>query len=251
VQVVVELPGLVADPQVVLVAGHQVLEDHEVGDEDLVHRPPGLEAVEVVLGRLALDVARLVGQERTGGMDPLAVRLEDLRHRVLGQPVDLEVRVQLAQLVGDGDVALRVAQPDGGGDEEGALPARPPSHPPLRRGCRRVDRVDEPLQQQVHLDRVACVGEVPGTFEAHEATVRAFGQLDRPRVGRDGVLVAGDHQNGAANAGAEAHERLADLLRRAEPHALGRVDQRLGRRLQPPADAVLDLLGGVRFVERL
>jgi hypothetical protein len=56
VQVVVELPGLVADPEVVRLVAHQVVEDHEVGDQDLVHPPPGLEAVEVVLGRLGLDV---------------------------------------------------------------------------------------------------------------------------------------------------------------------------------------------------
>ena len=41
---------------------HEVVEDHEVGDEDLVHPPPCLEAVQVVLGGLGLDVARLVGQ---------------------------------------------------------------------------------------------------------------------------------------------------------------------------------------------
>jgi hypothetical protein len=42
---------------------------------------------------------------------------------MLSEPVDLEVGVKLAQLVGDRGVALRVAEPDGGGDEEGALAA--------------------------------------------------------------------------------------------------------------------------------
>ena len=96
VQVVVELPGLVADPQVVLLVAHEVVEDHEVGEQDLVHPPDRLEAVQVVLGRLALDVARLVRQQGARGVDPLAARLEDARHRVLGQPVDLEVRVRAA-----------------------------------------------------------------------------------------------------------------------------------------------------------
>ena len=50
VQEVVELPGLVADPQVVGLRLDDVVEDHEVVDEDLVHPPPRLEAVQVVLG---------------------------------------------------------------------------------------------------------------------------------------------------------------------------------------------------------
>ena len=37
VQVVVELPGLVADPKVVALLAHDVVEEHEVGGEDLVH----------------------------------------------------------------------------------------------------------------------------------------------------------------------------------------------------------------------
>jgi hypothetical protein len=57
VQVVVQLPGLVPDPEVVVLVAHQVVEDHEVGQQDLVHPADGLEGVQVVLGGLALDVA--------------------------------------------------------------------------------------------------------------------------------------------------------------------------------------------------
>ena len=52
VQEVVELPRLVADPQVVGFFSGDIVEHHEVGDEDFVHRPPGLEAVQIVLGGL-------------------------------------------------------------------------------------------------------------------------------------------------------------------------------------------------------
>ena len=76
--------------------------------------------VQVVLVRLGLDVARLAGELRAGGVDPLAARLEHLGDRVLREPVDLEVGVQLAQLVGDRDVAPRVAEPDRRGDVERA-----------------------------------------------------------------------------------------------------------------------------------
>ncbi len=61
-QVVVELPGLVADPEVVVLVADEVVEDHEVREQDLVHPPDGLEAVQVVLGGLALHVTGLVGQ---------------------------------------------------------------------------------------------------------------------------------------------------------------------------------------------
>ena len=50
--------------------------------------------------------------------------LEHGGDRVLREPVDLEVGDELAQLVRDGDVALRVAEPDRRGDVEGALAAR-------------------------------------------------------------------------------------------------------------------------------
>ena len=122
-QVVVELPGLVADPEVVLLVADEVVEDHEVREQDLVHAPDGLEAVQVVLRALALDVARLVREERAPRMDALAARLEHLRHRMLGEPVDLEVGMELPELVGDRGVALCVAEADRRGDVERALAA--------------------------------------------------------------------------------------------------------------------------------
>ena len=62
VQVVVDVPGLVADHEVVVATVHDVVEDHEVGQEDLVHVPPGLEAVQVVLAAFRFEVRRLVGE---------------------------------------------------------------------------------------------------------------------------------------------------------------------------------------------
>jgi hypothetical protein len=49
VQVVVELPRFVPDPEVVLLLADEVVEHHEICQQDLVHAPPGLEAMEVVL----------------------------------------------------------------------------------------------------------------------------------------------------------------------------------------------------------
>ena len=95
-QVVVDLPRLVADPEVVLFVAGEVVESHEVREEDLVHAAPGLEAMEIVLGGLALDVLGLVCEVRARRMNVLAARLEHRRHRVLGEPVDLETRMELA-----------------------------------------------------------------------------------------------------------------------------------------------------------
>ena len=112
VQVVVELPCLVADPEVIALLAHDVVEDHEVRGEDLVHAANGLEGVQVVLGGLRLDVLGLAGQMSAGGVDALALCLEHSGDGVLGEPVDLQVRLQAAQLAGDRHVALGVAEPD-------------------------------------------------------------------------------------------------------------------------------------------
>ena len=77
-EVVVELPRLVADPQVVVLFGDEVVEDHEVGEQYLVHPPDRLEAVQVVLCRFAFDVLRLVRQVAARRMDALTPLLKDL-----------------------------------------------------------------------------------------------------------------------------------------------------------------------------
>ena len=111
-QVVVDLPRLVADPDVVVPFAHGVEEHHEVGEEDLVHPAPRLEDMKPVGAGLQLDVARFAGQVRARGMNPLAMSLEHSSHRILRQPLDLEVRDEPAQLLGDGDVAPGMAEPD-------------------------------------------------------------------------------------------------------------------------------------------
>jgi hypothetical protein len=57
---------------------------HEVGKQDLIHTADRLEAVQIVLCRLALDVARCVGQQRACRMDSLSSRLKNSRRQVLG-----------------------------------------------------------------------------------------------------------------------------------------------------------------------
>ena len=111
-QVVVELPGFVADPQVVVLLAGQVVEDHEVGQQDLIHPPDGLEAVQVVFGRLGLDVPGLTGQVCAGRVNALTMRLQHPGDRMLGEPVDLQAGMQLAQLGGDRHIPLGVTEAD-------------------------------------------------------------------------------------------------------------------------------------------
>ena len=107
VPVLVDVPGFVGDHQVVAALVDGILEDHEVGDQHLVHAAQRLEAVQVVLAQFELDVPRLAGQQRAQRMDAFAAGRQQARHRVLRQPVDLEVRMELAQLARDGDIASR------------------------------------------------------------------------------------------------------------------------------------------------
>ena len=109
---VVHVPRLVADHDVVQALLDDLLEEHEVGQQDLVHVAQRLEAVQVVLAGLRGHVRRLVGQPPAGRMDLLALRFEHRRDRMLGEPVDLYVRTELLELLGDGDITTGVSQPD-------------------------------------------------------------------------------------------------------------------------------------------
>ncbi len=112
-QEVVDVPRLVPDHQVVVLVADQLVEHHEVVDQDRIHPADGLEGVQVVLVGLVVDVGHLAGQPPGRRVHVLAGGLEHPRHRGLGQPVDLQVLVADAQLVRDRHVPSGVAQADG------------------------------------------------------------------------------------------------------------------------------------------
>ena len=68
------------------------------------------------------------------GMDALALGLEHAGHRVLGEPVDLQVGHERAQLARDRDVAARVAEADRRGDVQRARAGRRSGGPSGRAG---------------------------------------------------------------------------------------------------------------------
>ena len=243
VEEVVELPRLVSDPQVILLVRDQIVEHHEVRNQDLVHPPERLEHIQLVLVGLGLDVGRFAGEQRAGGMDPLAARLEHLGDRVLGEPVDLEIGVEPAKLLRYRDIAAGVAEPDRGGHIQRSPRSRPAPRPAPRRGR----RADEVAEQQVQLDRVAGVRDVAGALERHERAAGRVGQRPALPERPDQVGVAVDHERRTPNSCAH----LAEVLVARETDAAGGVRERLGRGVEPPANRVLDLLGRVRLVETL
>ena len=151
----------------------QFAEDHEVADQDLVHGPDGLEGVQVVLGRLALEMPGLAGQEGRGGVDQLRAPPQQLGDRMLGQPVHLKAGPERAQLVGDGQVAAGVTEADGRGDVEHPLGPvqRPGPGPPGGRAGRRADgaeAIGEVPDGAVDDDGLPGVRQVPGALQEQQ-----------------------------------------------------------------------------------
>ena len=198
VPVVVDVPGLVGDHEIVAARIDGILEDHEVGDQHLVHAADGLEAVQIVLARFQLDMPRLAGQPRAQRMDALAAGFQQPRHRILRQPVDLQVGMQLAQFPRDGDVAPPMAEADGRGEIKrllGFAAARPHAVPALRMPSLRSRKS---LIRALHLagKRPSGLCPPPGMVTSSAPVISATSL--RARIGLDLVVVAMDHQHGAA-----------------------------------------------------
>jgi hypothetical protein len=151
--------------------------------------------------------------------------------------------VELSELVRDRDVALRVAETDRRRDVERPFAARLAAYPTGHRLRRR----DEVPEQQVHFHRVAGLRQVARALERDELATRRFGERDALRMRPNRVLVAVHDEHRAAHARAQLGE--LDPGRQLDPvHVVG---DRLGRRFERPADAVLDLLRRMRFREAL
>ena len=132
VQEVVDLPGLVGDPDVERLLSDQVVEDHEVGAEDLVEAAQHLEGVELVLARFGIHARGLRGELRARRVDRLAAGLEQRGHGVLGEPMDLEPRGAAPELPRDRDVAPGVTEADRRRDEQCPPRASNGAHPGAR-----------------------------------------------------------------------------------------------------------------------
>jgi hypothetical protein len=166
----------------------------EVREQDLVHPPPGLEGVQLVLARLGGDVARLVREQRARRMNALAARFEDARDGILGEPVDLEPRHERPQLADDRDVAPGVAEADRRRDDQ--RPLGPPHRAaPGRVAGRAAERpLGEVAHDEVEPHRVTCVGTVPDALELDELCARRVGERPAAVVRDEQILVALQHE---------------------------------------------------------
>src|SRR6185437_10624974 len=145
-----------------------------------------------VLGGLRLEVLGLVGQVAAGGMDALALGFEDPGNRVLGEPVDLQIGMQSAQLAHDRHVALGVPEADRRADEQRARTTVRAEHGWVARRAWTLEGVlGELAQHQVEADGLAGMLDMSGAFDRLELA-RAE---TRERAGiarwRDHVAIAG------------------------------------------------------------
>ena len=220
----------------------------KLATQDLVHPPDRLEAVQVVLGRLASRCAptRWPAARSPGGF----ARPRASSTRVTGCWASQSISrsgCSLRSSLGDRDVAPRVAEPDRRGDVERALGAGWRPRPGRRSAPAPRRRVDEVAQEQVDLHRVADVRAWPAPSSVTSAPPVASASAAPARCGLDRVAVAVDHEHRAAHARAQ----LADVV--VASASAGRHLRR--RRSASPASSrapsrrVLDLLGRVRLGE--
>ena len=239
VQEVVEVPGFVADPEVVVALADQVVEDHEVGDQDLVHPPDRLERVQVVLAGLGLDVAALAGQPRRRRMDPLPRLLQEVGHRRLRQPLDLHPGTLPAQLLGDREVSAYVSEPDRRREVQHALRSARGALVSLD-GLGTGDTRQRVGEHPVERDRLPGRRRVPGPLEGDERPAGELGQPDARLVGDDAVVGAVDDDDRAP----DVRALLLDAQLTGNASDLG-PHQGLAVGATAPVDEVLDQLGRV------
>ena len=205
VQEVVDLPRLVADPQVVGRLADDVVEEHVVGAEDLVHAAERVEGVQVVLRRLALPVRRLRGQLGAGRVDDLALGLEHRGDRRLRPPLDLEVghRSRSARAI----ARSRSTWPSPIGEQTHSarrLRSRANSQGVGVGGDGGV-HVDELLDQRVDHDRVPAVRQVPDAV-----------QHDQPAAGQLGEASAAAQRLAAILGAVQDEHRTGERLRQRD-----------------------------------
>ncbi len=124
-------------------------------------------------------------------MNALAGFFEEGGDGVLGQPVDLEIGLQLAKLTGDGEIAARMAEADRRGEIERALA---PCHGAAARDRFRVDAprraVDEIADQPVHQHGIPRQRNMAGSRQGDERCADDVRDQLALGVWNDVVLVA-------------------------------------------------------------
>ena len=144
----------------------------------------------------------------------------------------------------DRDVAAGVAEPDRRGDVQ--RPPAPRPAPGVQRARRGGGQMNS-RSSRFNLTGSRPFGRWPEPSSVTSSPPVASASAAPCAMRPDQVAVAVDHERRAPDP--RAH--LAEVLVAWHADPADRVDQRLGRRLERPADAVLDLLGRVRLAEAL
>jgi hypothetical protein len=169
---------------------------------------------------------------------------------VLGQPVDLQVGHQRAQLFGDRDVTLRVAEPDRGRDVQrprppvgtvgGAVAGRTVV---VARAC----ALDQASQREVDRHWLARPREMAAVGDCHQLATSCVRENLGVCVAGDLVVGAGDDEHWAADPSRQ--RQLVAAGGRRGPVGDRAGNQRLGIGFVRPGDRVLDLLRRMGRVE--
>ena len=170
------------------------------------------------------------------------------RHRLLGEPLDLEARHLASQLVGDRNVAPGVTEADRRRDEQRSLGAVEHARPRAPGGRPAADAVEQVAQHQVDLHRIAGLGRVARALQPDQPAPCQLRHAHAALELDDVVVGAVDDHHRAAQA---PQERLDLFCARDARRRTACRDQGLGIRVEAPGDAVLDLLGRVRLGEHL
>jgi hypothetical protein len=115
------------------------------------------------------EVGGLAGQRAAERVHGLPGVLEHARHGRLGQPVDLQIAGQAAELARDSQVALDVAEPDRARDEQRAR--LPPGHSAAKDPAPGRRRAQEACDLQVDPHRVPDVDGVAAGLELDQLPV--------------------------------------------------------------------------------
>ena len=130
-----------------------------------------------MFGRLALDVRRLVGQPPARWVYPLPGIFQRPADRVLGEPVDLNVRLLPPQFLDDGQVPAGVPEPDRRGQVEHPAPPVVPPGPGLPNRALRPQAFGELVDEGVTAHRIAGRRHVPGSLQDDQSPAGQLGQI--------------------------------------------------------------------------
>src|SRR6266566_4537413 len=239
--VIVHIPGLVSDDEIVVLRLHKIGKGHEVVHHDLIHGAQREEGGEVMLAGDMLKVTTFISKVAGNGMNVLAFALQIGRSRVNGKPINGEIRFKFAQFARNGKVALDVSQANGAGEQERFARA---AHRPGPRACF-LWRTDEASDCTVEQRGIARRRHMSPTLNSQQLCVRdTLVDGKSPVIRGSAVTGAMDHECWCS----DASSMLSHIV--AKPSLARHIDN-LACRRPAIAHPILIWPGGVRLGEEI